>query len=318
MAYQLKPNEPVSRGIKRIVLEQIDKALEQLTGKAGTSEEKAVHESRKRFKQIRAVIRLVQEDIGKATYKRENACFRDIGRLLSDVRDAQVRIETLDKLTAHFSEAIAPDQFAKVRQTLEADYRSTQNSVPAENNPTTSAIAMLKKARKRVDDWPFQHDDWFSLQHGLNQMYKQGKEAFRVAGEQPTAENMHEWRKRVKDLWYHLKILQPVWPGMMAEQIEQAHLLANDLGDDHDLAVLCEFVTTQPKRFNKKDRIDELVNLIGCRREQLQMAAKLRGQRLYAERAKAFVDRIKAYWQVWQTEAEMPSPKKPSSLAKAS
>lgn len=33
----------------------------------------------------------------------------------------------------------------------------------------------------------------------------------------PSVENLHEWRKRVKDLWYQVRLLTPLWPGMLKE-----------------------------------------------------------------------------------------------------
>ena len=35
--------------------------------------------------------------------------------------------------------------------------------------------------------------------------------AMDAAAKDPTADNFHEWRKRVKDHWYHSRLLWPVW-----------------------------------------------------------------------------------------------------------
>lgn len=50
--------------------------------------------------------------------------------------------------------------------------------------------------------------------------------------------NLHELRKRTKDLLYELELLCCVWPEMIGPLVEQAHHLTDLLGDDHDLAVL--------------------------------------------------------------------------------
>ena len=52
---------------------------------------------------------------------------------------------------------------------------------------------------------------------------------------------MHEWRKRVKDLWYHCLLLQDAWKPVMSALADEAHELSDRLGDDHDLAVLLEW-----------------------------------------------------------------------------
>jgi CHAD domain-containing protein len=305
MAYQLKSQESVSTGIKRIADEQLDKALYQLTGKAGTTQAEAVHESRKRLKQIRAVLRLIRDEIGLETYRRENIAFRDAARLMSDVRDAQVRVETIDKLTAHFSDSIAPNEFAKIRQALAASQQSAyEPGLDQQNDSIAPAIKMIEKARQRIEHWSFLHTGWAALRKGFKRIYQQGQTAFELACQEKTAHNWHEWRKRVKDLWYHLKILQPIWTDVIGELINQTHRLADCLGDDHDLAMLQEFMATQPKQFKDRSKVDRLNALIDRRRNQLQAKAMLLGQRIYAEDADAFVKRIGTYWRIWQAETK--------------
>ena len=62
--------------------------------------------------------------------------------------------------------------------------------------------------------------------------------AFGHARRQPSDENLHEWRKRLKDLLYQLRLLQAAWPTVLGAYVQEAHRLADLLGDDHDLTVL--------------------------------------------------------------------------------
>ena len=55
-------------------------------------------------------------------------------------------------------------------------------------------------------------------------------------------ESLHEWRKRVKHLWYHHTLLRSLWPPVMEVTGDEAHALSDHLGDDHDLAVLAAWV----------------------------------------------------------------------------
>ena len=302
MSYQFKAQESIPVGIKRIAREQIGQALKQLKA-ADNNKEEAVHESRKRLKEIRALLRLVREPLGKKTYRRENECFRDAGRQLSDVRDAQVLIKTLDKLAEHCPDSTLSDAFTTIRGELKDHYSLVYQQAIEQGNNVSVVTNTLKTARKRIDDWTIEPDDWSALSPGLKKVYKQGYKDFEQAGEQPTAENLHEWRKRVKDLWYHVRILSPIWSEMMGELADQLHDLSNYLGDDHDLAVLKEFITD---RSQAKDSpgLNVLTALIERRRLQLQSEAQLLGQRIYTEKAKDFVNRIGEYWQTWQNEQE--------------
>jgi CHAD domain-containing protein len=104
MSFELKPDEALRKGIRRIVRKQMDAALEHLTGLHRGSRDEAVHEARKCFKKIRAVLRIVRPVIGEKRYRKENTCLRDAGRPLTEVRDARILIETVDKLVEHYEE----------------------------------------------------------------------------------------------------------------------------------------------------------------------------------------------------------------------
>jgi CHAD domain-containing protein len=306
MAYHLKSDESVPDGIKRIADEQIEKAVAQLTDQTDDSPDEAVHNARKRLKQIRALLRLVRDEIDEDIYHRENASFRDAGRLLSDVRDAQVNLETLDKLTKYFADYISPNAFEDLRQALMVQIRTVNERVFEQNNATEKAALMLLEAQERIKALPIEADNWSALKGGFKKVYHQGYKDFPQAFNKPSAENFHEWRKRVKDLWYQLRILQPIWPGLIKEMANQTKELADYLGDDHDLAVLRQLLLDQPELLGEQAELDILLGLIDRRRMELQLSAKALGKRIYAEKPRRFVKRLKAYWQVWQSQINQP------------
>src|ERR1700683_1806158 len=96
MSFQLAADEPVGKSIKQIVRKQMESAQALLRPRLLRDE--AVHEVRKHFKRIRAVLRLVRGELGEQIYHRENICFRDAGRPLTEIRDARVLLETLEQL----------------------------------------------------------------------------------------------------------------------------------------------------------------------------------------------------------------------------
>lgn len=303
MAFRLKPNESLPTSIKRIAQEQIAKAIAELSTTDELGIDEAVHQARKRLKKTRAVIRLVRDSLGSEVYQRENARFRDVGRKLATLRDSKVQIETVDNLTNHFADTIAPNTFRDLRRELRVDYRREYQRV-IDEGVVISVKNQLKDAQTEIDHWAIESDDWSAVAKNLKRVYKRGYKGLDKALSEPTAENFHEWRKRVKYLRYQLRILRPIWSEMMSGWIDRTHDLSDYLGEDHDFAVLHEFVQTQPERFDRENTQEILTKLCDCRRAELQSSAIFLGKRIYTEKPKNFVDRLGNYWQIWQTETK--------------
>src|SRR5438309_3253092 len=101
MLYHLKLSESVPGGIKRIVREELDSAVDQLREKPGGSTDKAIHESRKSVKKVRGAIRLVRAELGD-TYRSENAALRNASGRLSELRNSTAIIEVFDGLRKQY------------------------------------------------------------------------------------------------------------------------------------------------------------------------------------------------------------------------
>jgi len=164
--------------------------------------------------------------------------------------------------------------------------------------------ATVQEARKDAKRWEIEGDNWPVLGKGLMRIYRRGHQAFVAASDGPTDEGLHEWRKRVKDLWYVLDLLQPVRPGFTEERGEQAHKLADALGDDHDLAVLQQILSGPDGGIGDRAAVETIVPLIERRRCELQRDAFSLGRVVYPERPKDFVARFRAYWRAWRSEIE--------------
>jgi CHAD domain-containing protein len=301
-AFRLRSKESVPRGIRRIARGRIDRALEELAGRTDHDPAEAVHEARKDLKKLRAVLRLTRDGIGNDIYRPENRRYRDAGRHLSSARDAQVMVDTLDSICERYDDELPADGLAELRQMLDFRRRSLETAGQSGNDARVEAARTIVAGRDRVEDWPLR-DDWSTIGGGLKRAYARGRSCFEVASEEPSIPNLHEWRKRVKDLWYHLLILQRAWPGVMEPMADQAHDLSDHLGDDHDLAVLRDAAADRPEAFRSPGDRHKLEELIERRRGELQRDAVSLGRRLYAEKPGAFADRLEAYWRAWRVDS---------------
>ena len=271
--YRLK-REPIPEGIARIAYGRIDHAQQALED----ATEEGVHEARKDMKKLRALLRLVRGEIGEDVFRREADTFRDAARELSGVRDADVMLATLADLEERYEVDAGP-----VRQAVEAHRLRTGGG--GRQQAAEAATEILTEARGRVADWPLEREGFAVFEDGLRRTYRRGRRDWRAAAKEQSTVNLHEWRKRVKDLWYHCSILERSWKPVMRALADEAHELSDRLGDDHDLAVLSEFGA------------EGLEPLIATRREELQNEAFVYGARLYADKPGAFVRRVESWWQ---------------------
>ena len=298
--YHLKGSEDPSDGIERIAAGRIDEALDELRGEGSASFAGSVHEARKNMKKLRAVLRLVRDEIGDDVYRRENDRFRDAGRLLSGARDAEVKLETIDALRDSDDEMPTKATLRKYIYSLERE-RDEHSGNGAERRELTERVATeIEAGKSALDDWDLGEDDWDLLGAGLTRAYRRGRKRFADVRDDPTAENVHEWRKRAKDLWYHLRILKKLWPAVVGETADEAHELADLLGDHHDLAVLADDARGRRDRFDSKDDLKALVAAAERRQEELLTESIELGERLYAEKPKTFARRFEAYWTAWR------------------
>ncbi len=300
MSYQLENDENLAHGLRRIVHEQVDQALTQLT-ETPDGRDEAVHDARKRFKKIRAVLRLIRDEIGSDVYKPENVCYRDAGRALSDVRDSVVMVETLDDLVEYFADQLSSNAFTVVRGQLVAQHESYKKKILDQQDAMAGVVDTLHEAQGRVDGWPIERNNFSAISKGLKRVYKRGRKRMAEAYADPRPERFHEWRKRTKYLWYHTRILKPVWPDVMDELADQVHDLSDYLGDDHDLAELRRTLTNRSSLFEDEAEMEMLLGLIDRQRAELQAAARPLAERIYLEKPKKFVGRMAGYWQAWQT-----------------
>ncbi|MBK5259898.1 MAG: CHAD domain-containing protein [Thermoanaerobaculia bacterium] len=291
MAYEFELHEPIAGAAQRILGEQVDRATAHLTSNAEPAE-KRVHNARKRFKEIRALLRLVAPSLG-GQFVVENRFFRDVARDLAATRDADAVIETVAKLRA------AGDTPALKR--LERALRLRRKSVETADLQASvaNAVAQLPLVMGRVMNWPPIPERFSTIGDGLEKIYRQGRDGFARAAGDPTAENYHEWRKRVKDHWYHVQLLRRVWPPMMKAWEGVLEQLSATLGDHHDLDVLRALI---PDVATETDRA-AIIEIIDVRRLVIEQLANDFGTRLYSETPAAWRARMRSWWKAWRNES---------------
>ncbi len=312
MAFRFSNGEAADQGVRRIAAQQLDRAITELTDGIKADPVEAVHAARKALKKERSLLRLARGSMKSSARRRENAGFRDAGRRLSAARDAEVMIEALESLSERYAGQLPERTFTTIRRHLDDLGQGPRRSL-MESGRTGEVADELKAARTRTAQWKIKHGAWKAIDDGLLHSYTRGRRAFIRAKGDPTTERLHEWRKRAKDHWYHLRLLGPIAPRTIKGHAKDAHVLSDLLGDDHDLAVLRERLMSAGPELPVD--VDAVIALLDHRRGQLQAQAILVGERVYAEKPKAFARRIRAYWKAWRAESRAESSQHPGELA---
>jgi CHAD domain-containing protein len=291
MSFQLKRDEKPGRGIRRIFKQELAAIIEHLENQRNDNQGEAVHDARKELKKTRATLRLVRSRLGKKIYRRENGNLREVSRVLSPRRDVQVLAKACGELKRDFGDAGQAKPFEKLQAAL---LEKQRRWIPLGADQDAKLELALRDACQRVKRWPLKKLKWPDLCCGLRHSYRRGREAMESADHARTNANLHEWRKRAKDLWFQLCLFTRVFPKSSSELVKGLEQLGDYLGDDHDLVMLEQAAKTSGLT---KGELERLSQLLQSRREPLQAAAFALGRLLYLAKPGRFARRMEQCWQ---------------------
>ena len=292
--YRFREGHPLDEEIRRAATGRADHALEALREDLASEPEKAVHTARKDLKKLRSLLRLVRPGIGDDAYSSANDELRAAGQALGGIRDADVMLETLEKVIEDSDDLGEAPSVTALRSDL-LDRRARAHHGAGPSRAAEDASTRIEEVAAELTDWPDAVAE--ALVPGLERAYRRGRKRMHQAEEEPTTERLHEWRKRAKDHWYHLRLVGDAWPQELEARADEVHRLTDLLGDDHDLAILAGEVQSAGE--SSDDRAD-LLAAIDRGRADLQAEAFKLGARVYAEKPKAFARRMEALLEAWR------------------
>lgn len=296
MSYRFHKNETVAQNVRRIACEQMTKGLESLEGDGDVHE--AIHDVRKRLKKLRALARLVRGSMDK--YSRRNRTWRDLGRSLSELRDAGALVETVKRLEpeADGIDPVARDDMLLVLQAgLDEIAQSDSLTVSIRH-----VAEHLRNDLQNIESLRLDDEGFDAIGKGLKKTYARGRKALDKARDEPDETNLHEFRKRSKYHWYHMRLLQGLWPPVLRGRRRECDRLAKTLGHIHDLDVLRDVLHCGDLANLGTETIDEVDLAAQRRRKRLVGETWPLADRLYAEPVKAMHKRMRALFETWHAQ----------------
>ncbi len=296
MAFALKPTAPTSSEIRRLTGKRLDEALAMLADldDADPAEiEQAVHAVRRRCKEVRSIARLVRPALGER-YDRFDDAVHDAADALAPIRDAHAMLATFDDLRSSHGRQDDTD-LDVVRAAQVALVEEATRGLSGNDPRIATARTLLTAGHAQVEDWDLP-DGFDALGEGIEATYRRGRRAFRRAKNRPTDDHLHEWRKSLKHLWYHVRLIERAAPSVLGPLAATLDGLGEALGDDHDLAVLVERLEADPDRFGGKRPVRQTRRMARAQQDDLRRRAFRLGSTVYAESPKAFTRRMGSYW----------------------
>lgn len=286
MAYRFKPGESLERAFRCVGQEQVDRI------QALPLEDRAVwvHEARKGLKRLQALLRLVRRHRPGDDWRAINERVGQTKRSLSTVRDAEIRRATLAQ--------IRRDASPRLRSALDAVTEVARAEVPS----CAAATAEIAAVRAQLEEISSAlgslalPDPSRVLTDGLRAAHRKGRRALRRAEAEPSDETMHDLRKAAQLHWRLMRLLGPAWPDLFDARVEAARRLSQQLGDDHDLAVLAVWVHDAAAPSLTAAGRQQIV--AECRKRQalLRAPALSAAALLFATKPRRFAAEICAYW----------------------
>jgi CHAD domain-containing protein len=291
MAFCLKLREPLPKGLKRVFCEANRFGFALLPTPSKTTWRHRPRGSQ--ASQKAPCCNAACDWRGPQKLSRAGGSLRaQIGRLVSDLRDAQVRLQTFYKLRDKAAKNSGHQFFPHTEGLLMLERESFSAAFAGWQK---EAIPQLENVKARLMAWPVQDLNWKQICNAVCKIYRRGQRALATTIDDPDAENFHAWRKRVKDVWYQLRILQPLNRTVLEEMAQDAEVLAELLGTEHDLDFLRARLEQESGDEALACELVRLQKLIGKRCKRLRRDALELGRRFYAEPSKAFAKRISIF-----------------------
>lgn len=292
MSFEIVENERLGASIRRVACEQIVGAI-KASRAARNGKGSPVHRTRKHLKKARAALGLLAVDVKDKRFQREKCRLRDAGRLISDIRDAEVRLETVKQLRSEPNEPCGRG-CAETEELLAFELESF---IAAFAGWQDEAARNLERAREGIGRWELPDLTSAKVCCAVRKSYRKGRHALKRVEKKETAKRFHTLRKRAKELRHQLRLLRPMQQALFREMTRDLKALSDTLGHAHDLSFVAQRLRSIAGATGRKRQHRALRALLETREKDLWRTALALAERFYALKPKEFSAQIAYYFE---------------------
>lgn len=299
MAFELRADESVRQGLRRLARKEVRRAAEALDA-LYPDIDTAIHDARRRIKKTRAILEMVESDNGRGTGK-DRKRLRKVGRTLSPFRDARASVDVFDRLRKRFPRALPEHTFAIVRRQLvqEREYLTHDRTLTA---TLTTLASKLEQTRRSARRWRPVHRNFRTVTDALTASRQDCRQKMARARRSRSAADFHEWRKATNRLFYELRLLEPCGSAIRAD-VRVLRQIETWLGEDHNVAVLCGRLFRDRALLRACGNLDSLSRAAARYQSELRRKAQTRAKAALARTDRVYVREVKRLWKAWRQHA---------------
>jgi CHAD domain-containing protein len=292
VAFRLKQGASISSEVRRIVLKQLKAAISELHSVGDPQSDDAVHDARRRVKKIRAIIRLVRPVLDKE-YRTVDRDLSTVSRLLAPVADGRGIGETLKELEHRYPASLPKRAVAAARAGVRRNGARADHDAHA-RGILKIASGTLRSERGRVKRWRVRGEGFGAVAPGLEESYRRARRMMIATWSKPKPSHFHTWRRYVKDHWFHVRLLEGRCGNNLAAYERRIEALDGILGEYHNVILLRELLGTDGSL--PREEAARCLRVVSRYQRVLRRHAEILGARIYTERPRRFVRRVRHLW----------------------
>ncbi len=238
MAFRMDPNQAMETEARRIADKQLQLAIAGLGAADGADGDRRIHTARRHVKKLRALIHLVEPRVEQERRHGQRR-LRRASRLLAPVADSEALVRTLDALCCRYPDALPPAVQTELRAVLGRREREVRRRVDF-RRLRLKVAGQLAAEQVRVRTWQLGGAGVDAVAAGVRRSVRRGRRSMRRALARPTTRRYSTWRRRVKELWFQLRLIEGCTGGRLIEDQRRLEQLDGVLGEAHNCALLCD------------------------------------------------------------------------------
>ena len=280
------------------LVEALSKQLERIeyfSSAENVSPNLAVHEMRKTFKRIRALVRFYI-DYPEEFPLEYSTQIKYFGRSFSVMRESFVNVQIFERIAA--GDHLLPEKKIKAAREKLAEKNKLvveQGFLKAEGYlPIQNFVALIAHQMERFE---FGQPSLIQFVRQLEVSYKEAFDLYKDiwAGSDP--ELMHELRKKMKRLMYQYDFIRYIHPRYFKSKTFQLNNITEQLGEDHDLYIFLKEMKYGGFDFNVTE-FEIIENKVEHLREVNRVKLFPRLKQFFGETPEIFNQKLKTIFKV--------------------